>query len=46
MKEFFEALYALFAFRRYTSFDRWFEIGCGVLAWLNVVIVIWGIWKK
>ena len=35
-----EAIYHLFTFKPYTIYDRWFEISCGILAWLSLGLII------
>jgi hypothetical protein len=43
MKKILEAVYHLFLFKPYTIYPRTFEIALGVLAWLNLFVVIIGI---
>ncbi len=40
MKKTLEAIYHLMLFQTYTTMPRWIEIGYGVIAWGNVVIII------
>jgi hypothetical protein len=41
MKNIVEAAYHLMFFQTYTTIPRWMEIGYGIIAWGNVVIIIW-----
>lgn len=40
MKNAREALQHLLLFKPYTIYGRWFEVGCGVIAWLNIFILL------
>ena len=42
---FLEMLFNMLTFKKCTTFQRWFEISCGVLAWLQIGIIFWGITK-
>ena len=42
IKEYFEALFAMLAFKTFTIYPRWFEIYCGWIAWICIGIIIWG----
>lgn len=41
--DFLIALIALLLFIPYTKYHRWFEIGCGIIAWLNILIIMYAI---
>lgn len=43
MKKLLSALYALYFFRPYTYHERWFEIGCGVIAWIQTAIIVFAL---
>ena len=45
MKEYLKAIFALFFFRPYTIYSRWFEIALGVSAWFQLFVVLFGIYK-
>jgi len=36
-----EAIYALFFFKKHTYFERWFEITCGIAAWIWLFLVVY-----
>ena len=38
-----EALYNVLFFKSVTNMPRWMEIGCGFLAWGNVVVIAYAI---
>lgn len=42
---FIETIFDLLTFKSVTTFNRWFEIGCGILTWMQIGIIIWGILK-
>lgn len=41
--EFIKALVALLMLQSYTRFERWVEISFGILAWINIGIIIWAL---
>ncbi len=43
MKEILKATYSLFFFKPYTIYDRFYEVGYGILAWLSLVLIIIGL---
>jgi uncharacterized membrane protein YhdT len=45
METFFAAIYHLMFFKPYTTYPRWFEIGCGIYAWLNVSVIIYAVYN-
>jgi hypothetical protein len=45
IKIFGEAAWCLFTFRPYTIYPRFFEICCGVVAWIAVILIIYAIIK-
>jgi hypothetical protein len=40
MKEFLNGLRDVLLFRSGTSYERWFEIGLSIMAWLNILMII------
>ena len=36
-----KSIYQLAFFKKVTVFDRWFEIGLGILFWMNIIILLY-----
>lgn len=46
LKDFFEGQKAMYLFKKgYTYFPRWIEIGFGIMGWIGVFIIAYGIMK-
>lgn len=46
MKNIFEAVFALFTFKRYTNIPRPLEIGYCILAWIAVILIGYVVYNK
>lgn len=42
---FFVVMFRLMTFTIKSEYDRWFEVGCGILVWLDLFIIVYGILK-
>ena len=46
IKDFFEGQKAMYLFEKgYTYFPRWMEIGFGIMGWIGIFIIIYGLIK-
>ena len=45
MKAFLRATSALFFFKRYTSMPRGLEIAYGILAWCNLILFVFSLYR-
>ena len=40
---FFVIMFKLMTFTIKSEYDRWFEIGCGILVWLDLFVIVYEI---